>query len=96
MITMVPDHLVEYSNMLRSLRPLLTTRESRAELMAAIFDEFSERNLAELLEDLFHEDRHALLREAIHAHATLGGSANALKMREALVARGWEFEDEVR
>ena len=87
-------HLAKYADILKSLRPQLATTDEREALMAAIYDDFSERNLAEVLADVFEADRHVLLGQAIDAFSRLRDAPSAVHMRDVLEARGWDFHDE--
>ena len=61
--------------------------------MAAIYGEFSERNLSDVLADALDEDRHVVFAEALESYELLGGSVAALDMRRLLAARGWDLQD---
>lgn len=93
MTTRVPPHLAPYVAILGELRPVVVADDERDAVMAAVYDEFSERNLAEVLAAAFGEDPHAMLARAIEAHRRLGGSAAALQMRRLLIKQGWDFYD---
>lgn len=90
----VSPHLVPFASILRRLRPEFDTSHQRKVLMAALHEEFSERDLSVVLQDLFEEDGLALLGEAIDAYARLHGSPDVLGMRVFLAEHGWVFEDE--
>ena len=60
--------------------------------MAAIYDEFSERNLGEILEDFLGGDRHQLLGEAILARSAYGHGPQADGIRRVLQQHGWQFD----
>ena len=60
--------------------------------MAAIYDEFSERNLGEILEDFLGGDRHQLLGEAIQARSAFGHGPEADGIRRVLQQQGWQFD----
>lgn len=62
--------------------------------MAALFEEYSERNLSEVLEALFGQDHHLMLAQAIDARRRLQGSPVLTEMRSFLLARGWVFADD--
>ena len=61
----VPPHLARYDAIFSDLRPMVVTDDLCDSLTAAIYEEFSERNLANVLAALFEEDRHAALAKAI-------------------------------
>lgn len=87
-------HLEQDVNVLRGLFPELPTLDRREALMAALYDEYSERNLAEVLGTLFGQDRHLVLAQAIDAQRRLQGSPVVTEMRNCLLARGWVFADD--
>jgi hypothetical protein len=94
MVTMsVEPHLAKYVAILRDIRSMLVTDELRQAMMAAIYEEFSERNLATVLAAGLDEDQHLMLAEAIGAHSRLGNSSAAMEMRRLLAERGWDFDD---
>ena len=94
MVTMtVPPHHSKYVNILHDLRTEFTTPEQRQALMAAVYEEFSERNLADVLADVFEQDRHVILAEAIESYSRLRCSPSVLQMRQVLAKCGWDFDD---
>lgn len=90
----VPPNLAPYVTIIQELRSELGTIDQREALMATIYEQFSERNLAVVLAEVFEQDRHVLLAEAIDAYARLRDSNAADSMRLLLTAHGWDFDDD--
>jgi hypothetical protein len=88
----IPEHLAPDVAILRRSFPHGVQGEDRSALMAAIYDEFSERNVGEVLEDLLGGDRHQLLGEAIQARSRYGRSPQVDVIRRLLQEQGWEFD----
>ena len=89
---MSDEHLQPYVDLLSRLAANLQTAGDRAALMAAIYDDFSERNLAEVLARTFGTDPHVMLAEAMAAHHQMSPDDPSVRaMRAALQSAGWEF-----
>lgn len=89
----LPPYLQECSDLLRDQGLSGANARQRAAMLAAVYDDLSERNLADVLHDVLGGDKHELLREAIEAHERLADSQVALEARARLVEAGWEFDD---
>ena len=89
---MTAAQLVPYVLILRETFPEGVGPSMRPALMAAIYDEFSERNLGEVLEAFLGEDRHQLLGEAIRARSQAIEAGDIEGVRRLLERHGWEFD----
>jgi hypothetical protein len=86
------EHLMPYVHILRRSFPNGVSEAERGALMAAIYDEFSERNLSEVLEEFLGGDRHQLLAEAIRARSERVGGRGVEETRRTLSEHGWDFD----
>ena len=92
MIVILDEPLIPCIEILRRAFPGGVSSGERRVLMASIYDEFSDRNLASLLSTFLDMNSHVALREAISAWQDLGGSKEVSDMRNYLAKMGWEFD----
>ncbi|MER7608172.1 hypothetical protein [Nocardioides sp. NPDC127503] len=90
----LPTSLRVPANLLRRQGLATADQRRRAAMLAAVYDDMSDRNLAIVLEDVLGGDRHELLREAIDAHERLADSQDVRDARMLLEGAGWQFDDE--
>ena len=88
----IAEHLVPYVQILRESFPAGVHGDRRGALLAALYDEFSDRNLSEVLEGYFAENRHELLAEAIRARNTQHSAEEMAEIRRVLLEHGWSWD----
>lgn len=87
-------HLKPYLRMLNHAFPKGVRGNERAALLSLLFDQFSERNLRDLLAEFFDDERVLVLDEAIKAATDPGTDlATLVRVRSALSGQGWDFDD---
>lgn len=80
---------------LRTVFPTGVCGSCRQALLAALFDEFSERNLGDFLGEFLGEAPEAVVHESIRIRTRrLANPERVAEIKELLIKNGWEFYDE--
>ena len=91
----IPSHLAPSLEVLRLAYPEGVPPAQRAALLVALFEDMSERNLADLLAEFLDDEKVVILDEAIHTSNKRRPSEQELKeVRHQLRSAGWEFSDD--